>query len=131
MGVSPVRVLIVDDQPPFRRAARSVVTAVPGFEVVGEADSAKSAIEAAVATRPSLVLMDIRLGEASGIDVTQRILADLPGTVVVLVSTYAAEDLPAGAGTSGAAVYLHKEQLGPVELEAIWDGRPTKAVTLR
>jgi two-component system, NarL family, invasion response regulator UvrY len=131
MEDSPVRVLIVDDQAPFRRAARSVVSAVPGFQVVAEADGAESAIQAAAATRPSLVLMDIRLGEASGIEVTQRILADVPDALVILVSTYAAEDLPAGAGSSGAAAYLHKEQLGPVELEAIWSGRPTSAVSFR
>jgi DNA-binding NarL/FixJ family response regulator len=131
MGAAPVRVMIVDDQVPFRRAARSVVSAMPGFEVVGEADSADAAVEMAAAMRPSLVLMDIKLREASGIDVTRRILADLPDTVVVLVSTYGAEDLPAPAGTSGAAAYLHKEQLGPGELQAIWSGRPSKAVNFR
>jgi DNA-binding NarL/FixJ family response regulator len=128
---SPVRVLIVDDQVPFRRAARSVVSTVPDFEVVGESDSAETAVEMAAATRPSLVLMDIKLGEASGIDVTQRIVSDFPDTIVVLVSTYSADDLPARASTSGAVAYLHKEQFGPAELQAIWSGQPTNAVSFR
>ena len=57
----PVPVLIVDDQAPFRRAARAVVTATPGFEVVGEAESGEEAVELADSLAPGLVLMDINL----------------------------------------------------------------------
>ena len=97
---SPVPVLIVDDQAPFRRAARTVVTATPGFEVVGEAESGEEAVELADALDPGLVLMDINLPGINGIEATRRITAAHPDAVVMLLSTYQADDLPADAGSS-------------------------------
>ena len=97
----PVPVLIVDDQAPFRRAARAVVTATPGFEVVGEAESGEEAVEMVDALSPGLVLMDINLPGINGIEATRRITAAHPGAVVMLLSTYQAGDLPADAGYVG------------------------------
>ena len=116
----PVAVLIVDDQAPFRRAARAVVTATPGFEVVGEAESGEEAVELADALTPGLVLMDINLPGINGIEATRRITAAHPGAVVMLLSTYQAGDLPADAGSSGAAEYVHKEEFGPAVVRDIW-----------
>jgi DNA-binding NarL/FixJ family response regulator len=53
-------------------------------------------------------------------EATRRILRDHPGTVVVLLSTYRAADLPAEAGECGAAAYVHKEDFDPAVLRAIW-----------
>ena len=94
----PVPVLIVDDQAPFRRAARAVVTATPGFEVVGEAESGEVAVTMAAALAPGLVLMDINLPGINGIEATRQITAARPGTIVLLLSTYQDADLPADAG---------------------------------
>jgi DNA-binding NarL/FixJ family response regulator len=116
----PVPVLIVDDQAPFRRAARAVVTATPGFEVVGEAESGEEAVELADALAPRLVLMDINLPGINGIEATRRITAAHPGAVVMLLSTYQAGDLPADAGSSGAAEYVHKEEFGPAVVRDVW-----------
>ena len=74
----PVPVLIVDDQAPFRRAARAVVTATPGFEVVGEAESGEEAVEMAAALVPGLVLMDINLPGINGIEATYTITTPPP-----------------------------------------------------
>jgi two-component system, NarL family, invasion response regulator UvrY len=109
----PVSVLIVDDQLPFRMAARSVVGVTPGFEVVGEAKSGEEAVEQVAALQPQLVLMDINMDGISGIEATRRITAAYPDTKVILLSTYDAEDLPADAHTCGAVGYVHKEQFGP------------------
>jgi DNA-binding NarL/FixJ family response regulator len=117
----PVLVLIVDDQAPFRRAARAVVTATPGFEVVGEAVSGEEAVEMVDALSPGLVLMDINLPGINGIEATRRITAAHPGTVVMLLSTYQAGDLPADAGSSGAAQYVHKEEFGPNVVRDVWE----------
>jgi DNA-binding NarL/FixJ family response regulator len=117
----PVRVLIVDDQAPFRRAARAVVTATSGFEVVGEAESGEEAVELAASLSPGLVLMDINLPGINGIEATRQIRAAHPHAVVMLLSTYQAGDLPADAGTSGAAEYVHKEQFGPDVVRDVWD----------
>src|SRR3954447_1975460 len=60
-GHTDARVLIVDDQPSFRRAARSVVELTPGFELVGEAETGEASVAAARALQPDLVLMDVHL----------------------------------------------------------------------
>src|SRR2546421_4845370 len=105
--------MIVDDQPPFRAAARSVVSLLKGWHVVAEAESGEDAVEAALATEPGVVLMDINLPGISGIEATRRIVATAPQTRVILLSTYQAEDLPADALTCGAAAYVRKEDLTP------------------
>ena len=116
-----VSVLVVDDQPPFRAVAQTVVAVSPGFEVIGEAESGEAAVSTAAEMRPSIVLMDINLPGMSGIEATRRILDGQPQIVVVLLSTYDERSLPADAGTCGAARYVHKEDFGPAVLREIWD----------
>jgi len=118
-----VRVLIVDDQPPFRVAANLVFDLIDEFEVVGEATSAEAALEQATALEPDLVVMDINLPGMSGIEATRRLTAEHPGTFVVLVSTYNVDDLPADAASSGAIAYVHKEHLDSDLVEQLWRDR--------
>jgi two-component system, NarL family, invasion response regulator UvrY len=119
-----VRVLVVDDQAPFRIAARAVVRATPGFEVVGEATSGEDAVAAVETAAPDLVLMDINMDGIGGIEATRQITAAHPEVKVVLLSTYDAEDLPDDARHCGAAAYVHKEQFGPDVLERVWAAEP-------
>jgi DNA-binding NarL/FixJ family response regulator len=121
-GVSPdVSVLIVDDQAPFRSAARTVVTVAPGFGVTGEAESGEEAVELASALHPDLVLMDINLPGINGVEATRQILAAKSDVVVILLSTYTADDLPSDARTCGAASYVHKEDFSPAVVRGVWD----------
>lgn len=113
-----VEVLIVDDQAPFRAVARRLVALVAGWRVAGEAESGEEAVAAAARLRPHVIVMDINLPGISGIEATRRILAGQPGVTVVLVSTYAAEDLPPDACSCGAAGYIRKEDLTPARLRA-------------
>ena len=117
-----VPVLIVDDQLPFRSAARAVVRATPGFEVVGEAASGEEALEQVDALAPKIVLMDINMDGISGIEATRRIMAAHPSVRVVLLSTYNEDDLPADARTCGAVAYVHKEDFDPDSLAAAVTG---------
>ena len=120
MPTAPVSVLIVDDQAFFRSAAQAVLAVTPGFTAVGEADSGEEAIIRVGELRPGLVLMDIHLPGINGIEATRRIRGAHPGTAVLLLSTYRAEDLPADARDCGAMAYLHKEDFEPEVLERIW-----------
>jgi len=113
-------VLVVDDQAPFRKAARFVVERTDGFTFAGEAATGESSVDQALALRPGLVLMDIKLPGIDGAEATRRILDQRPGTVVFLCSTYAPDDLPAAARTCGAAAYVHKEELSSDLLRRLW-----------
>ena len=117
-----VTVLVVDDQEPFRAAARFVVRATAGLEVVGEAATGEAALAMAEDLHPHLVLMDINLPGISGIEATRAMTAGQPDTAVLLLSTYSADDLPADARSCGARGYVHKSDLTPDVLLAVVDG---------
>jgi two-component system invasion response regulator UvrY len=117
---APVGVVVVDDQAPFRSAARAVLGMTDGFEVVGEAASGEEAVAMVESLSPALVLMDINMPGMNGIEATRQITTDHPDTVVVLLSTYSADDLPSDARSCGAATYVNKEEFGPVVLRDVW-----------
>ena len=118
-----VHVLVVDDQAPFRMAAKAVLRRLEGFELVGEAQSGLEAIALTDELHPALVLMDINMPEMSGIEATRRIVGAHPEVVVILCSTYEFADLPPEASTSGARAYVNKERLGAESLRKLWDER--------
>ena len=122
-----VRVLIVDDQEPFRLAARMVVDATDGFEVVGEAETGEASVEMARELSPDLVLMDVNLPGINGLDATRQILAERADPVIVLLlSTYEEEEYAPRAAECGAAAYIPQAVFGPDRLEAAWaDARST------
>jgi DNA-binding NarL/FixJ family response regulator len=115
-----VRVLIVDDQEPFRLAARMVVDVTDGFEVAGEAETGEDAVTMATELGPDLVLMDVNLPGIDGLEATRRILADEDPPVVLLLSTYEEEEYAPRAAECGAAAYIPKAVFGPDRLEAAW-----------
>jgi DNA-binding NarL/FixJ family response regulator len=117
-----VRVLIVDDQEPFRQAARMVVDITDGFEVVGEAETGEDSVRMAGELQPDLVLMDVNLPGINGLDATRQILGQGGDSVVVLLlSTYEEEEYAPRAAECGAAAYIPKSAFGPDRLEAAWE----------
>jgi DNA-binding NarL/FixJ family response regulator len=117
-----VRVLIVDDQEPFRLAARMVVDATDGFVVVGEAATGEASVEMARELSPDLVLMDVNLPGINGLDATRQILSGKSDSVVVLLlSTYEEEEYAPRAAECGAAAYIPKAVFGSDRLESAWE----------
>jgi DNA-binding NarL/FixJ family response regulator len=118
VDVEDVRVLIVDDQEPYRRAMTAVVAATEGFTVVGTATTGEESLEVAAELRPDLVLMDVNLPGLDGIAATRRLVARPDGPVVLLLSTYDVDQVDIEG--SGAAAYVAKAELGPDRLSAAW-----------
>jgi len=117
----PVRVLIVDDQEPFRMAARLVVETTEGFDVVGEAETGEDSVALARELTPDLVLMDVNLPGINGLDATRQILdGQNEPVVVLLLSTYEEEEYAPRAAECGAAAYIPKAAFGPDRLESAW-----------
>jgi DNA-binding NarL/FixJ family response regulator len=118
-----VRVLIVDDQEPFRAVARTVVELTDGFEVAGEAENGEDSITSARDLDPDLVLMDVNLPGISGLEATRQILAEhVHGkpVVVLVLSTYEAAEYGPQAEEVGAAGFIPKSEFSPERLVEAW-----------
>jgi DNA-binding NarL/FixJ family response regulator len=119
-----VRVLIVDDQASFRRAARNVVELTEGFDLAGEVSSGEDSVEAARSMRPDLVLMDVRLPRIDGLEACRRILDGnaVGGSppVIILVSADEPAEPSEWLDRCGAAAYVAKSEFGSERLMAVW-----------
>jgi DNA-binding NarL/FixJ family response regulator len=118
--VGDVRVLVVDDQAPFRRAMASVVEETDGFVVVGQASSGEESLELGRELRPDLVLMDVNLPGIDGLEATRRLVAGENPPVVLLLSTYDDDEGEQYIAESGAIGYVTKSAFGPDRLTAAW-----------
>jgi DNA-binding NarL/FixJ family response regulator len=123
-----VRVMIVDDQAPFRMAARLVVESTDGFDVIGEAESGEDSIDLAKEVDPDLVLMDVNLPGINGLEATRSILDGADHRVVILLlSTYEESEFGPRIAESGAAGFISKSAFEPDGLREAWE-RATSAV---
>ena len=118
-GDRPVRVLVADDLAIFREVARMVVEAADGFELIAEAQSGREAVEQAAATRPDLVLLDVRMPDMDGIEAAASISSSVHSPLIVLISVEEPRDVPA-ARSCGAATFIRKQDFGPALLRRIW-----------
>jgi DNA-binding NarL/FixJ family response regulator len=115
-----VRVLIVDDQLPFREASRMVVEMTDGFEVSGEAENGEQAIALVEELKPDLVLMDVQMPGIDGIETTRRITSVPHPPVVIVMSTHESGDYVDMATAAGAVGFVPKSQFGLDTLDEMW-----------
>lgn len=118
-----IGVLIVDDQPVFRAVARRLVGVMPGFEVVGEAETGEEAIVRVAESGARFVLMDVNLPGLSGIEVTRRLTLRVPSIVVLLMSADDDASSADGIDRCGASGFVRKEELSPSSLRDAWEYR--------
>ena len=101
-------------------AARMVVEATDGFEIVGEAETGEQSVAMAAELTPDLILMDVNLPGINGLDATRQILGASDAVVVLLLSTYEEAEYAPRAAECGASAYIPKSAFGPDRLEAAW-----------
>jgi DNA-binding NarL/FixJ family response regulator len=104
-GERPVRVFVADDQPLMRQGFRMILAAQPGIEVVGEAGDGVAAVAGVAATRPDVVLMDIRMPRLDGIEATRQI----KGSRVLMLTTFGHDEYVLEALRAGASGFLLKD----------------------
>jgi len=113
-----VKILIVDDHALFRVGIRQILEREPDLEVVAEADDSRTAIDAAFATNPDVILMDLSLPAPGGIETTQRVKRELPSAAIVVLSTEEDEDALFESIKAGAAAFILKD-IAPEDLVMI------------
>ena len=107
--MSKISVLLVDDHALVRLGLKTLIDDQVDLEVVGEAGTAKEAIQAVERLHPQVVLMDIRLPGEGGLEATRRIIKSFPDTKVIMLTSFADEELVMSAIRAGAVGYLLKE----------------------
>ena len=130
--MAEVRVLIVDDQEPFRRAMGAVVEETDGFVVVGSATSGEESLVAAAELRPELVLMDVNLPGIDGIEATRRLTSGPDGPVVIddnaTIGTSASATITSSNSIAGA-VNNYDGTYGEFTEEFLYRSAPTNGST--
>ena len=109
------RVLLVDDHEVVRLGLRSLLERHPQFDIIGEASSAREALEQVANNHPDVVVMDIRLPGTSGIEACEEITSRFPETRVLMLTSYAEDEMLFSAIRAGASGYVLK-QIGGDEL---------------
>ena len=107
-----VRVMVVDDHEIVRQGVASLLQTAEDIAVCGQAGSAAEALQVAQDTRPDVVIMDVRLGGDSGIEATRDLRAALPGTSVIMLTSFADDDALFSSIMAGAAGYVLKQIRG-------------------
>jgi two-component system, NarL family, response regulator DevR len=111
--------MLVDDHEVVRLGLKALIDRHPEMEVIAEADSAAEAVTKAVAFQPDAIVMDIRLGNSSGVDACREIVAQLPNTKVIMLTSYAEDDVLFAAIRAGAAGYVLKQAGGQDVVRAL------------
>jgi DNA-binding NarL/FixJ family response regulator len=117
--MSPIRVLLADDQGLFREGLRTLLSVQPGIEVVGEAANGEEALRRVKTFQPHVVLMDLRMPVLNGVEATRRIRDQFPHIQVIVLTTFDDDEEVFEALRAGAVGYLLKDSSSEKLFEAI------------
>ncbi|MDX6381414.1 MAG: hypothetical protein QOI57_2438 [Rubrobacteraceae bacterium] len=106
---SSIRLLIADDHALVRSGLRSMLEREPGFEIIGEAEDGREAVELCRSLRPDLILMDVRMPRMDGLEATRTIKQESPEIGVLMVTMHENPDYMLEAIKAGAAGYVLKD----------------------
>jgi len=118
-STEPIRVLVADDHPVFRRGMRAILGAEPEIELVGEATDGEGAVALALELRPDVILMDLNMPGVSGIEATRRVLEVSPDVAVLMLTMFEDDKSIFAAMRAGAHGYVLKGADGAETLRAI------------
>jgi len=103
-----INILIVDDNPGFRKRVGDYLVSCDGCEIIGEASDGEEAISLALDLNPDLVLMDVRMGGMNGLNATQRMKDEIPEVKIIILSKYDLHEYREAARIRGASGYVVK-----------------------
>ncbi len=107
--MKPLRIIIVDDHEVVRLGLRTLLDRHPDFTVIEEAATAREAIEKTLQSKPDVVVMDVRLQGGNGIEACRKIMSQVPDTKVIILTSYAEDEMLFDAISAGAAGYVLKQ----------------------
>ncbi len=100
--MNKIRILIVDDHKVVRTGLKALLSSEPDFEVVGEADDGKAALRETLALKPDIIIMDLMMAGTDGETATRKILARIPESRILVLTSYTSSDIIARALKAGA-----------------------------
>src|SRR5262249_28843828 len=119
VGVSKIKVLLVDDHMVVRQGLRALLEAEPDMVVVGEAANGHQAVQLAQKLRPEVVVMDIAMPQLNGLEATRRIAQQVPSARVLVLSSYSDDEYVSQITEAGASGYLLKENAAEDLIKAV------------
>ena len=117
--MSKMRIMLVDDHEVVRLGLKSLIERQPTMEVVAEASTASEAVATSVAAKPDVIIMDIRMTGSSGIDACREITTNQPEVKVIMLTSYADDEMLFAAIRAGAAGYVLKQAGGQDVIRAL------------
>ena len=116
---SSIRILTVDDHPILREGIAAILAAEPDFELVGEANNGREAVDQFRAHRPDVTLMDLQMPQMNGIEAIRAIRKEFPDARIIVLTTYSGDAQAVRAFEAGAFGYLLKNMLRKELIETI------------